>query len=80
MIAEEDEAEDGGLDRLGFQIGRRHHEGAVVHGEQHQAGRDDLAERAEQQPRPEHTGRHAEMIAGGNQHHCQEQERERKAE
>ena len=53
MIAEKDEAEDRGLDRLGFQIRRRHHERAVVHRQQHQAGRDDLAQRAEQQPRPE---------------------------
>ena len=53
VIAEEDEAEDRGLDRLGLEVGGRHHEGAVVHRQQHQAGGDDLAERAQQQPRPE---------------------------
>ena len=47
MIAEEDEAEDRGLDRFGLQVSRRHHKGAVVHREQHQAGGDDLAQRAQ---------------------------------
>lgn len=73
VVAEEDEAEDRGLDRLGLQIRRRHHEGTVVHREQHQAGGDDLAERTQQQPRPEHGGRRAEMIAGRDQHHAQKQ-------
>ena len=63
VIAEEDEAEDRGLDRLGLQIRRRHHEGAVVHRDQHQAGGDDLAERAEQQPRPERGGRPRHAVA-----------------
>ncbi|MGY4341484.1 hypothetical protein ACVWW3_006390 [Bradyrhizobium sp. LM2.9] len=80
MIAEEDEAEDRRLDRLGLQVGRRHHEGPVIHRQQHQAGRHDLAERAEQQPRPEHGRRHAEMIAGRDQHHGEKQQREREAE
>ena len=80
MIAEKDEAEDRGLDRLGLQIRRRHHEGAVVHREQHQAGRDDLAERAEQQPRPERRRRPRYVVSGHGDHDGKENHRERKAE
>ena len=80
MIAEKYKAEDRGLDRLGLQIGRRHHERAVVHREQHQSGGDDLAERAEQQPRPERRVRPRHMVAGRGHHHGEEHQRERKAE
>ena len=80
MIAEKHETEDRGLDRLGLQIGRRHHERAVVHREQHQSGGEDLAERAEQQPGPERRRRPRHMVAGRDHHHGKEHQRERKAE
>ena len=80
VIAEKHEAEDRGLDRLGLYVRRGYHEGAVVHREQHQARGDDLAERAEQQPRPERRRRPRHMIAGRGDHDGEEHQRERKAE
>ena len=80
MIAEKDKAEDRGLDRLGLQIRRRHHERAVVHGKQHHAGAGDLAQCAEQQPRPERSRRPRHVVAAHRHHDRKEQDRERKAE
>ena len=80
MIAEKDEAEDRGLDRLGLEIRRGHDEGAIVHRKQHQTGGDDLTERAEQQPRPEHRRRPRYGIAGHRHHDRKEDDRERKTE
>jgi hypothetical protein len=80
MIAEEHKSEDRGLDCLGLYVSRGDHEGAVVHRQQHQARGDDLAECAEQQPRPERRGRPRYRIAGGNNHDGEEDHRERKAE
>ncbi len=75
MIAEKNEAEDRGLDRLGLRISRRHHEGAVVHREQHQGGGDDLAERAEQQPWKERRWRPWKISPDANQPHPEQRAR-----
>jgi hypothetical protein len=72
--------ENRSLDRFGLQIRRRHHERAVVHREQHQAGGDDLCERAEQQPQPEGSGRPRDRIAGERDHKREKDQREREAE
>ena len=80
LIAEKDEAEDRGLDRLGLQVRRRHHERAVVHRQQHQCRGGDLAEGAEQQPGPERRDRPRRGIAGDRQHNREEDDRKRKSE
>jgi hypothetical protein len=47
MIAEKDETENRGLDRLGLEIGRGHHKGAIIHRCQHEPRGKYLAQRAE---------------------------------
>jgi hypothetical protein len=80
MIAEKDKTEDRGLDRLGLQVGRGYHEGAIIHRQQHQPGGDDLRERTQHQPRPECRGRPRHGVAGRHDHHAEENQRERKTE
>ena len=79
-IAEEDQAEQRRLDRLGLDVGDGDHERAVVHGREHRRGGDDLRAGAEHDPGPEHRRRHGQRQPGRHQHAGEKHQRERKAE
>jgi hypothetical protein len=80
VVAEEHEPEQRHLDRLGLDVGDRHHERALAHRGQHQGGGRDLQERAGQHPRPKNEAGPRQRRAADGDDAGEKQARERQAE
>ena len=79
-VAEENEAEQRRLHRLGLDVGIDHHERAIVHGGKHQGGGGHLRQRAEDDPGPKGRRRPRKTLPERDHHAGKEDEREWKPE